>query len=342
MDVLDRVPHDIYHLPAYHRLTGFGQKGTPQAFAYQEGERAFLWPYLLTPIDGAPGCHDATSVYGYPGPAATPSPEFLTRAWHALLEHWRGQHVVSAFTRFHPLLENHRLLEHIPEAREGLREFGNTVCIDLTLPADTQFQQYHKNLRYDIRKAREAGLVTRIDDSWSCKADFVAVYRDTMARCGSRPEYVVDEAWVDEFRNTLGRRAKLFVTWKGDTVAAAMIVLVHHSILQCHLTGSAPDLVAFSPSKLLLDDVRRWGLENGYKSMHLGGGLGGREDALYQFKRKFSPLTHPFHTGSWILDPALYRELDVRNRANYSARGIDLGEVTYFPSYRFTPAPTGE
>jgi len=35
----------------------------------------------------------------------------------------------------------------------------------------------------------------------------------------------------------------------------------------------------------LLYEAACWGIENGYKTFHLGGGLGSREDSLYQFKK---------------------------------------------------------
>lgn len=336
--VLDRVEHDIYHTPAYHRLSGFGQAGAPRAFVYQEEDNAFVWPYLLTPIDEAPGYHDVTSVYGYPGPVGTKDPDFTGRAWEALTEHWKEERVVAAFTRFNPLLGNDRLLAGVPAAAAGVKDRGNTVAIDLTLPVETQFQQYHKNLRYAIRKARETGLQTFEDTRWAHVDDFVAVYQDTMARCGSRPEYVVDREWIHNFRDAMGTQARLFVTTQDQSVAAAMIVIDYGSNLHCHLIGSAPEFAAISPSKVLLDDVRRWGTENGRRTMHLGGGLGGREDALYQFKRKFSSLTQCFRTGNWILNAPVYRELEEANRATQAARGLEIEHISYFPSYRFNPA----
>ena len=81
-------------------------------------------------------------------------------------------------------------------------------------------------------------------------------------------------------------------------MAAALIAIEYGSYLHAHLTGINAELVAYSPLKVLLDDVRAWGTSRGLKAFHIGGGLGGREDTLYQFKRKFSPLTHEFYTGA--------------------------------------------
>ena len=298
----------------------------------------FLWPYLLTPIAGTGGYHDVTSVYGYPGPVACRNPAFIARAWQALLDHWRTQRAVSAFTRFHPLLGNCRLLEGIAAARAGLRADGSTVSIDLTLPAETQVRHYNKKLRQEVRKAREAGFATIEDEPWSHADAFVALYQETMSRRGSRPEYVIDRAWVDHFREILAPHARLFVTTSGDgAVAAAMIVVAYRPFVHCHLIGTAEAFAGDSPSKLLLDDVRIWGTRNGYEAMHLGGGLGGKEDSLFLFKRRFSPRTHPFHTGNWILDEPRYRELEAAHRARLSAQGVDVAEIPFFPAYRYRP-----
>jgi hypothetical protein len=337
-EVLDRVPHDVYHTPEYHRLQGFGQEGTPQAFVYEETDNAFLWPYLLTSIAGAEGYFDATSVYGYPGPVGSPDSEFIARAWQALSDHWKSQRVVSAFTRFNPLLNNSQLLMGIPDAQAGIRESGSTVSIDLTQPAETILRQYSKNLRYDVRKAREAGMATVLDEKWKHLDDFVSIYQETMARCGSRPEYLVDQSWVTEFKDTISPHARLFVTRIEETVAAVMIMIEYGSNLHCHLIGSAYTVAAYSPSKVLLDDVRIWGSQRGYSAMHLGGGLGGREDDLFQFKRKFSPVTHCFHTGRWVLDDSMYRGLTESTRKKLVAQGIELSDSDYFPAYRYTPA----
>ena len=52
-DQLCEVPHDIYHRPEYHELTGFAHQGTPYLFSYREdGHHLFLWPYFLRPIAG--------------------------------------------------------------------------------------------------------------------------------------------------------------------------------------------------------------------------------------------------------------------------------------------------
>ena len=339
---LDRLPHDVYHTAAYHSVPGLGRSGDAYVFVHRENDLVFLWPYLLTPTDGAAGHHDVTSVYGYAGPVASPDPAFVARGWQALLDTWRTHRVVSAFTRFHPLLGNRELVRGLLDdsgrrVDDGICFRGLTISMDLTAPLDVQFGRYHKKLRNEIRRARDAGLVTTTDERWEHVGDFVRLYRDSMSRLNSRPEYFVDATWVQEFRRALGKNAHLFVTKWNGAVAAASLIMGHGSLLHSHLIGSDPALLRQSPSKALLDSVRIWGAERGFESYHLGGGLGGRQDSLYQSKRKFSPVTHEFYTGSWILDLVQYRELEMAHRLKFASQGIEIGDPGFFPIYRFQP-----
>lgn len=342
MKSLEGVKHDIYHTAAYHRISGFGNRGEAFAFSYREEDQRFVWPYLLSPIEGGDGWNDVSSVYGYPGVVASPDSEFVERAWAALLDQWKMQRVVSVFTRFHPLLANVKLLSGLKDrngvsALEGCRLVGSTVAIDLTPSSEQQVRSYQKVLRQEIRKSRAAGFVTEADVEWRHVDDFLHLYTDTMARRNSRSDYLVDAAWVSEFRRTLGEHARLFVTKWNGTVAAALLAMEYRPFLHAHLTGINRELTAHSPLKVLLDDVREWGTVRGLQSFHLGGGLGGREDSLFQFKQKFSPVTHEFWTGAWVLDRAAYRDLEERHRNEFAAEGVDLGDPGFFPIYRYQP-----
>ena len=119
----------------------------------------------------------------------------------------------------------------------------------------------------------------------------------------------------------------------GRTVAAGLFT-EHRGIVQAHLVGTDDEFREWSPLKLLLDDVRRWASERGNDILHLGGGRGGRDDSLLAFKRRFSPQSHRFSVGRWVLDPAAYAHLAEiwRNRVKDAANaGMD---PSYFPPYR--------
>ena len=104
-----------------------------------------------------------------------------------------------------------------------------------------------------------------------------------------------------------------------------------------HLTGINADLTAHSPLKILLDDIREWATQRGLQTFHLGGGLGGREDSLFEFERRFSPITHTFRTGRWVLNTGVYRELAANHRDDLIERGCSTDLPDYFPIYRYQP-----
>ncbi|MEO8099659.1 MAG: GNAT family N-acetyltransferase [Acidobacteriota bacterium] len=344
-EMLARVRHDIYHSAGYHRSPQLGRDGDPYLFAYQEGDLAFLWPYLLAPVDPSgvsspASLYDVTSVYGYAGPVASSNVEFIQRGWHALLDHWRMQGAVSAFTRFHPLLGNQALSEHFQDVSIGpaenqSRHCGATISIDLTLDSPEQVRRYQKVLRQEIRKSRELGFTTCLDEEWRHQDDFLRLYRSTMMRREGKSEYLIDANWLTRFRESVGCGARLFVTKYDGVVAAALLAMEYGPFLHAHLTGINADLVAYSPLKVLLDDVRQWGTERSLQSFHLGGGLGGQQDSLFQFKRRFSPLVHEFSIGAWILKPLEYRELSLARQQGLREQGIDVSDAGFFPAYRY-------
>jgi hypothetical protein len=330
-ELLDRLPHDVYHTAAYHRCPQLVREGDPYLFAYCEGDDVFLWPYLLEAIPDSE-YFDVTSVYGYSGPLANGGPDFVRRGWSTLLENWRQQRVVSAFTRFHPVLGNCGLADKFVGVEGTTRLCGTTIALDLSLPNDEQLRRYQKVLRQDVRKIRDLGMRTSLDSNWEHGAEFVRIYRDTMERRGTSSGYFITEPWLAEFRASLGVETSLFVTHYQDRVAVALLVMQHGPFLHAHLTGINPDFAQYSPLKVLLDDVRQWGTEQGFRYFHLGGGLGGRQDSLYHFKRKFSPDEYDFRIGSWILDQDAYRDL---------SRHVPT-DSSFFPAYRCATAVSVE
>ena len=88
----------------------------------------------------------------------------------ALVDLWRSQGALTAFTRFHPLLENVRwAMGRRPGApgSEPILELGETVAIALRKDDVAAVAAYSETLRQEIARARRAGMVTRLDEDWS-------------------------------------------------------------------------------------------------------------------------------------------------------------------------------
>ena len=339
---IESTAHDVYHTSAYHRVVTFDGDGTAQLIVYGTPERFVAWPYLLNSIPntrhgvGGPA-FDVTSTYGYCGPLAhgcAPDDPIIRDAWRTFQAVWHEQHVVSVFTRFHPILQNHAwFVDSLTRNKsggeaEGVVRTGETVSIDLRRPDAQIISEYPRTFRQEIASNWNKGLTTEIDSGWSHLEVFLELYAETMRRNRAQDAYFLRRQYFVDLIDELGDDAILVVTKKGEDIAAACLFLSHHGILHPHLAGTSTPFLPMSPLKVMWDDVRRWAAERGDWVMHLGGGRGGAEDSLFSFKSRFSPVRAPFYTGRWILDERRYELLARR-------AGADTDQVAgYFPIYR--------
>ena len=77
-----------------------------------------------------------------------------------------------------------------------------------------------------------------------------------------------------------------------------------------HLSGSLLEYRHLAPSNLLLYKAALWGCEQGFKTFHLGGGVGSGADSLYKFKAAFNKMSdYQFSIGKQVFDQERYDEL---------------------------------
>jgi len=348
---LERVPHDAFHTAAYHRVWQSAGEGEAWLAVFGSTERFLLWPYLLRPVGLSSGfgqeLYDVSSVYGYSGPlvaGASPGDPFAAAAREAIFELWRRANVVSVFSRFHPLLNNHMWLGGTagcpclagPDTPcpclKGVRHHGHTVSIDLGLSEEQVRQEYRKNHWHQIDVARRQGMVTEVDEGPEAFEAFVRLYHDTMRRNRADRRYLFTPECMLSLRRALGARASIHVARFNQQIVAASLVTECGGLVQYLFAGSSDDYGKMSPLKLLIDDVRRWARKRGNHTMHLGGGRGGcDDDSLFLFKKGFSDRRHCFYTGRWILDWKVYDRLADERRREAGEAGIS---AVHFPAYR--------
>ena len=320
---LEPAPHDFYHTAAYHRFSEESGEGQGMLAVYGSRDRFLAWPYLLRPLGQL---RDITSVYGYPGPVAFGCrgrpPEhddaFLDRARREIRELWRSQQAVSAFTRLHPLLENHRWAGDATAC-------GATVSIDLTLEEAVIWHDYQPGLRNRIHRGRRLGLATEIDETWLRLQDFAGFYHATMLRNHAAPSYFFSAAYFHRLKRALGSHAFLFLTRCGGDIAAAGIFTEYAGIVQNHFSVNNHQYLHLAPTKVLLDNVRRWAKARGNRVFHLGGGRGGKQDSLFAFKAAFSRRHHVFYASRRVLDARTYGSL---------CEALPVPAAEFFPAYR--------
>jgi hypothetical protein len=337
--MLQSTPHDFHHLPAYVALCARFEGGEPRAlYADVAGVRALV-PLLRRQVPSTDatttGCTDGASPYGYPAPlfAPTDAPAAsVTLCVDRLLAAARDEGMVSLFVRLHPLLD---APDEALKANGQLVAHGQTIYVDLAQPWDAIERGVRSGYRYDVRQLRQRGFRTSIDD-WDDLTVFGAVYRETMQRVGAPPQYLFTDEFFVELRDTLQGRLHLATVRAPDGhVAAAGLYPACEGIVQYHLSGTAGQFVRDAPTKLLLMDALRWAHDGGHRRLHLGGGVGGREDSLFNFKAGFSPLRATFQTWRCVLAAQLFDALVAEWRSNASGAAPP---TDFFPPYR-APEP---
>jgi serine/alanine adding enzyme len=261
---------------------------------------------------------DVVTPYGYGGPlgagAAPPLAEFA-----AEYEAWcRERGIVTSFAVFHPLLGNAD-----SPAASGFRRSALAGTVAWPLAGDL-LAGMHKHHRRVVRGARAAGLQVAVDPAPSDLAEFVAVYERTMRRSGAAPFYRFPGAYWEALLE--GVPLVRVDVRDGGRLLASVLGMGEPPWLHYHLGGTADAGRAAGASHLALFELARWGQEHGYETLHLGGGVGGREDSLMEFKQRFAPAGRAgVSIGRAVHDEARYLEL-----AGTAAIDWD----GFFPAYR--------
>lgn len=344
-DTVHATRHDFYTLPGYAALTGRVDRGEPVGVLVEDGASRLLLPLLLREIPGvddeAPP-RDAVSPYGYPGLVIdhrTPGEDasaFAGDALRAAVRSLAEGGIVSAFVRMNPLLP----VDGQALSRVGtIVDHGRTVSIDLTRDEPDLFRELRSNHRRNIARLDKLGFTYDMETDLDERTidDFLLVYTETMDRLGAAPSYYVDRRYLRELSAALdGRIMVMLVRLHGEAAAAGLFTEVD-GIVQYHLGGTRTSFLSWSPNKGMFTRAAHWARPRGNRILHLGGGLGGREDALFDFKAGFSPDRHPFRSLRIIIDPVAYGEL--ARRWEERSGSIASPPDGFFPAYRAPVIP---
>jgi hypothetical protein len=376
---LEKLPHDVYHLPDYVALDARRTKTLGEAFLLQDDAKIFFAPYLLrscADIAESSGAkiYDIISPYGYPGILMSDAaakhrefPDFALQQFHQALQ---VKGVCSAFLRLHPILgENFAKVfqsEITPPYKDGafllnslnggpwcgltvnpcngfsrcsnrwsnfLRENGKTISIDLTLDENKMWAKTRKGHQSTINKCIRLGFSARIVSFAQYLDKFICIYEETMNRVKAIDSYYFSRDYFEGLLK-LGDKVHLGVVELKEEIVCACLFFESCGIVQAHLGGTKSEFLKQSPFNLLLHYMRLWAKQRGNQYLHIGGGVGGKQDNLYTFKSGFSQQRHDFFTLRLIVDLERYNDL-LQFRANAINKSVEeLQQSPFFPAYR--------
>jgi hypothetical protein len=336
--IVGGMPHDVYHLHAFHALAERRGEGQGFLFVYEEGPFTIAVPLLLRSVHDVVGhdrmtsdLTDATSVHGYAGPVSTGPwpPEALRRHFlRALTEALRERHVVTAFSRLNPLLPQHHLLEGLG----SIVRRGATVVVDLAASDDHRRRAYRRDTRRSLRRLEQAGARAHVDTDLRQIGDFIDLYLDTMDRVHAQPGHRLCAEDLHDLARTMRGRMFHVMCTLDDTIVAAGLYTMCDGIVQAHLGATRTGSLSLAPARLEIDTAMSYARAAGNRVFHLGGGVGANADSLFAFKRGFGPTVLPFFGWQVIVDRAAYDQLVFRAGAGENPSGED--HTGFFPAYR--------
>ena len=342
--MLERCPHEFYHWPGYVRLEAERMAG--EAAALWVGGRAGEWlcPVVLRSVASVPGVQpeaaqwqDAVTPYGYPHPLYwvehADEAEYLRAALAALQTFLRAHGVVAVFARCSPLRE----LSAAHASHGVVVDHGPCFWIDLSQDAEELNAQLRGRYRSYLRALARSGARAR----WVSVADelsqFIELYYRTMDRVGAADWYYFHPEYFAGLIRVLGGSLHLCSVQMDDRILALGLFAESGGVVQYLFSGADDSAGQPHATKFMMVFVRDWAKSVGLRVLHLGGGIGARDDALSQFKRGFTRYSSIFCTWRWVVDDDRYATL-VAGWEGAVGRPADPVDG-YFPAYR-KPLPS--
>lgn len=319
---------DVYYLSGYVKAFHIHGDGTPFLLYYKENGLRAIYVYMRRETRLS-GVYDSVTPYGYGGVLfeGDTSKDNLKAFWESYLALMYEEHIVDNFVRYHPVLKNALPMKDI----SNVLDMGKTISMDLTSP-DVIWENIISKNRNMIRKAEKNGIEIRHGKGLDLFPEFKRIYNATMHKDHAEEYYYFGDAFYESIHNDLNANYEMFYAVLNGDIIAMSIMLYGNKQMHYHLSGSLIEYRNLAPSNLLLYKAALWGCELGFKSFHLGGGVGSEEDNLYKFKAAFNRNSDcQFSIGKEVFDQEKYDDL-VKIR-----RESDPGfkeDSNYFPLYR--------
>lgn len=318
---------DAYFLSEYTSCFDGFSEGEAMALWFKDGNDSFFFPFRKRKINipNFENYFDIASEYGYGGPLSNSSnPSFLSKAYSAMDEFFAKENIVAEFCRYHPLIKN----AEIAAAHRNVSFCNKTVVIDTDKTFDESLMSLDIKKRSNYRRALKKGCSARVAGVDEVEV-FHKIYSQTMGDVNASNFYFLSE---DFFRRTLEnvKNSFLIISELEGAPMAAGIFMRYGENMHYHFSGKNFKHELYSKSNgatVMLLEAVKIANESGVKKLHLGGGVGGKEDSLFKFKSEFSKDHADFFISKKIIMPEIYAAL-------CEAKSVSANDESFFPAYR--------
>lgn len=326
--ILERCgEYDFYYTAEHHRCAISTEQEKPLLLSFAIDEYYIALPIILRDIPGELMLKDATSVYGYAGPLSSHAdmPMEVLSVFKNELTNWlKANNIVTIFSRLHPMYPYQD--KFLP--MDTVHAISETVSLDLTLSEEETWSAFRSSLRYDIRKLRKEGFHCKWLEGEMGLQRFIEIYEENMRRVKAIDYYYFPRSYYEGIFYAKEFECKILAAKRDGEVAACSMFIHTKNGVQYHLSATAEKYLKYSPVKLIIEEARDYFKARGAKWLHLGGGVGGKEDNLMKFKTAFSDRRHQFKIWKYIVNTKHYSQLVSK------LIGPIQEPNTFFPLYR--------
>ena len=330
--------YDVYYLNGYVKSFQLHGDGKPVLLYYESESLRGISAMMMRDISNdkefnsvleSGRYYDLITPYGYGGfifeGNFTDSEESIFKQEY--FNFLKDNHIVSAFFRFHPKLENANYMRNIV----NVIDLGETIDMDLSSSEVIWTNIISKN-RNVIRKAQKFGVEIKHGKGISYLNQFIDIYNATMDKDNANPYYYFNKEFYQSIDDDLNENYEVFYAeYEGNIISMSIIIFANNK-MHYHLSGSIQEYRNLASSNLLLYKAAEWGATQGFKTFHMGGGLGSGEDNLFKFKQAFNRNSdNQFSIGKQISNTEIYNKLVSIRKENDES--FDESS-SFFPLYR--------
>jgi hypothetical protein len=273
-------------------------------FEYREGDFYLMNIAIKKPITQigdmkVKGYYDLETPYGYGGFYSNCNDvAFLKKAMVSYKTKCFEENIIAEFFSFHPY-------NNFPELHSNLLDVclvdRQVVKIDLQKSDEGRWLDYASKTRTIIRKCSKILKVEETDDIDT----FIEMYYETMEKNNARRFYYFDRRYFE--RLIAFPSVKLIKVLKDDVCIAMSFIMCAGTIGHYHLSANKPGYSKLNANYLLLEEAFKLAKNQGCNQFLLGGGrTSDKEDNLFKFKKKFSPLLSDFYLGGNVYNREIY------------------------------------
>ncbi len=308
-----------HQLPVYAAASGVGSWS--YALESSDADGGVLLPLW----EHEPGV--VASLYGYAGPLwwGTGVAGHLAR----LIDHVRDEGAVSLFLRTCPQrrlpLDAFEAL--VADPRATMVDQSPSVEVDVRAHPDDLWSRLRKSTRRSVRKLIEAGYTWSVLTSDSpLIAQFARMHAERMLAFGAPGAVFKRRATLEMMADPSIDCVVVIIHAPDGTMAAGQMFLGAGGMVDVADGAQSPEHTKDSPLKLADWQTLLWAHVNGYRSVHLGGGVSGRAESLIDYKLSLGGRRIYDCTWRLVLDEDAFR-------ARSAEAGVEPCADRYFPPW---------